>query len=358
MDYWVLDEQFSSVSVLDTFESFIWTDRYREYGDFELFAFPSTELLSSVKDNYYIWNPKSEHLMIVEKQEITTDVEEGARFIVTGRSLESILTRRIVWQQTTISGSLQNGIKTLLNDSIISPTVTDRKIDNFVFIESTDTRITSLEHEEQYTGDNIYEIVKKLCETYDIGFKVIYNFQTGNFEFGLYKGDDRSYAQEVNPYVIFSPNYENIINSDYVHSIEDYKTVTLVAGEGTGLDRKTTTYGSGSGLLRRELFTDARDISQKDDDGNEISDDDYKTLLEQRGKTDLAECPVREGFEGEVEASKMFVYDRDFFLGDTVQVENEFGMTGTSTVSEIIFSQDKEGEAIYPTFLSLQKEDE
>lgn len=358
MEVWILDTDFSSVSVLDTFESLIWTDRYREYGDFEIFAFPTSQLINVAKDDFYLYNPASEHTMIIEHHEVTTDIEEGPRFIVTGRSLESLLTRRIVWNQTTISGSLQNGIKKLITENFIAPEVSERKITNFVFVDSTDPEITKLTHEQQYTGDIVYDVIADLCNTYDIGFKVTLNVDKKRFEFSLYKGKDRSYAQETNPYVVFSPNYENIINSDYTHSIKDYKNVTRIGGEGVGVDRKMTTYGKASGLIRREIFTDARDISSKTDNGEVLSDKDYLNLLQQRGKENLAEYAVKEGFEGEVEASKMFIYGRDFFLGDCVQVQNEFGMSGTSLVSEIVFSQDKDGESVFPTFLSLQKEDE
>ena len=358
MEVWILDTDFSSVSVLDTFESLIWTDRYREYGDFEIFAFPTSQLINDAKDDFYLYNPASEHTMIIEHHEVTTDIEEGPRFIVTGRSLESLLMRRIVWNQTTISGSLQNGIKKLITENFISPEVSERKITNFVFVDSTDPEITKLTHEQQYTGDIVYDVIVDLCNTYDIGFKITLNIDKKRFEFSLYKGKDRSYAQETNPYVVFSPNYENIINSDYTHSIKDYKNVTRIGGEGVGVDRKMATYGNASGLIRREIFTDARDISSKTDDGEVLSDQDYLNLLQQRGKENLAEYPIKEGFEGEVEASKMFIYGRDFFLGDCVQVQNEFGMSGTSLVSEIVFSQDKDGESVYPTFLSLQKEDE
>lgn len=353
MFYYILDTEFKSVMLIDSFESTIWTDRYREEGDFEVFLFPSKEIIANAKDDYYLYNPSSEHLMIIERQEITTDVEEGARFIVTGHSLESILKRRIVWSQTTISGSLQNGIKKLIDENIINPEVEARKISNFVFKESSDTAITKLKHEQQYTGDILYDVIKNLCELYDIGFKIIYNFETGNFEFSLYKGTDRSYNQNRNPYVIFSPNYENIINSDYTHGIEDYKNVTRIGGEGTGVDRVMADYGTAYGLTRREIFTDARDVSKKNDDGTQLSDDEYTNLLQQRGKEKLSEYIIKEGFEGEVEASKMFVYGQDFFLGDCVQVENEFGISGTSLVSEIVFSQDESGETIYPTFVSL-----
>ena len=226
---------------------------------------------------------------------------------------------------------------------------------NFVFVDSSDPEITKLTHEQQYTGDIVYDIIADLCNTYDIGFKITLNIDKKRFEFSLYKGKDRSYAQEINPYVVFSPNYENIINSNYTHSIKDYKNVTRIGGEGVGVDRKMTTYGEASGLIRREIFTDARDVSSKTDNGETISDEVYLDLLKQRGKENLAEYPIKEGFDGEVEASKMFIYGRDFFLGDCVQVQNEFGMSGTSLVSEIVFSQDENGESTYPTFLSLQK---
>lgn len=49
--------------------------------------------------------------MIVEKIQITSDTEDGNHVTVTGRSLESILDRRIVWGQKLLSGNLQNGIK-------------------------------------------------------------------------------------------------------------------------------------------------------------------------------------------------------------------------------------------------------
>lgn len=36
MDVTVLNTNLDAVSIVDVYESFIWTDRYYEYGDFEL----------------------------------------------------------------------------------------------------------------------------------------------------------------------------------------------------------------------------------------------------------------------------------------------------------------------------------
>lgn len=46
MDLLVLNTDFESISVIDTYESMIWTDRYNAYGDFELFFAMDSSLLS------------------------------------------------------------------------------------------------------------------------------------------------------------------------------------------------------------------------------------------------------------------------------------------------------------------------
>ena len=37
MDVTILNTDLDAVSIVDTYESFIWTDRYYAYGDFELY---------------------------------------------------------------------------------------------------------------------------------------------------------------------------------------------------------------------------------------------------------------------------------------------------------------------------------
>lgn len=229
------------------------------------------------------------------------------------------------------------------------------KINNFIFVESTDPAVTSLTLEAQFTGDNLYEAICDLCASKDIGFKITLT-DDGKFAFQLYAGADRTYDQLVNPHVVFSPSFENIINSNYLESKKSLKTVTLVAGEGEGSDRKTKevaiSSGGGSGLGRRELYTDARDISSTTDNGT-LTEAEYNSQLEQRGKEKLADNTVTKTFEGEMETSKMFVYGEDFFMGDMVQIVNEFGIEAKARVVEMIHSQDENGIDFYPTFETI-----
>ena len=54
MELLVLNTDFESVAVIDTYESMIWTDRYNSYGDFEIFFAMDTQLLQYLKEDYYL----------------------------------------------------------------------------------------------------------------------------------------------------------------------------------------------------------------------------------------------------------------------------------------------------------------
>lgn len=352
MDILVLDTELNCIDIVDSYESLIWTDRYDEYGDFELYTTIDQEVLETLRQDRYILTQNSEHAMIIESIVIDTDIEMGDHIKISGKSLESILQRRIVWGRKTISGNLQNGVKSLLEDCIISPTDPDRKIDNFIFEESTDPAITSLEIKAQYTGDELYEIIHKICVEHGLGFKITLN-DDKQFVFKLYAALDRSYNQTVNPYVVFSSNYDNIVNSNYVESKSALKTVTLIAGEGEGAARKFTSVGGGVGLNRRELFTDARDISSENNDGTSISDEDYYSQLEQRGREKLAENVEITSFEGEADVNSTFRYLEDFFVGDIVQIIDDYGHDTKVRIAEIVMSENEEGLSTYPTFRNI-----
>lgn len=356
MELLVLNTNYESIAVLDTYESLIWTDRYNSYGDFEMFFAMDESSLQYLKEDNYLWLKDSEHTMIIEDIRIDADTEDGNHLVVTGRSLESILERRIIWGQRVFAGNLQTAIQTMLNECIISPSIADRKISNFRFVASTDPKITSLTIDNQYTGDDLYTVIKGLCEENNIGFKIILTDDNW-FEFSLYAGVDRSYDQTENPYVVFSPNFENIINSNYFSSKASYRNVTLVAGEGEGTARKTTVVGSGSGLNRREVFTDARDISSETEDGVTLSDTEYYAQLRSKGLKTLADHPITTAFEGEVEVTRLFKYGEDFYIGDIVQIANEYGNEGSAYISELIISRSEEGLSVYPTFKTISKKE-
>ena len=95
---------------------------------------------------------------------------------------------------------------------------------------------------------------------------------------------------------------------------------------------------------------DAKDLQKKKDDGTYYTDNEYATILRQRGKEKLFETGIIEGLSGEVDTTLQFIYRRDWDLGDLVSVENEYGMTATARILEVIEVDDESGYKVTPTF--------
>lgn len=355
MDILVLNKEMESIHIIDEFESMIWVERYSKCGDFELYLPIEYEIISYIKNGYYLWLESSKTVMIIEDIEIVTDNEEGNHMIVTGRSLESILDRRILWEQTILSGGLQSAVEQILLENIISPSIPDRSISNFIFEASDDPRITDLTIDAQFTGNTVYETICSICDSVNIGFRITLS-DDNKFIFKLYSGIDRSYDQLVYPQVVFSPKFDNIISSNYIESDRSLKTVGLVAGEGEGAARRMVVvdsqYGAKSGLDRRELFIDARDLSSNTSWG-ELTNEEYRAQLNQRGVEKLSENIGVSSFEGQIDTTQMYKYGEDYSIGDIVQIINEYGMDTKSRIIEFIISQDLEGTYSYPTFASV-----
>lgn len=354
MDIQILDENFIFVKNLDAYISLIWAERLFEYGDFELYLLMDNEILEYVKLNRYIRIPYSNRLMIIEEIKITTDYESGNKLIIKGKSLESLLNRRIVYSQTRVSSKIQTAVKKLLNENVISPSDQNRKFPNFVFKDTNDQKIDSLKITAQYTGDNLYDVISSICKNVRIGFSIILN-DDNKFEFELYSGKDRSYDQIKNPYVVFSKEYNNLLSSNFKESVSKLKNFALVGGTGEGKDRKTAVVGEEiSGFERRELYVDARDLLDMDENGDPIDDKTYKDQLIERGKTKLSSYKKESRFDGENEVNGQFKYNEDYYIGDLVQIIDEYGNSKVVLITETVISEDSSGLRIYPTFTSLE----
>ena len=380
MEFMVLDKNYDGIAMIDTFTSAIWTVRYDEAGDFEIYTPVRLDYIQAMQIGNYLWNRDSDRLMVIETVEIETDAEEGPQLIVTGRSLESILDRRIVTSSQNFSGNLQSVLFAIIQNEVISSGGT-RRIPGFSLKTSSDSRITSISISElSIRGENVYDVVCSLCQANKVGWRILPK-GAGGFEFELYVGVDRSYAQSVNPYVTFSPSFENLLNSNYIKSFKSYKNSIYAVGtyqkevilqnkykddNGEWVVEEQTTYeeaevvtwqysetATPSGLARREMFIDNGGVNDGEQGGEYTT---WNAVNKEKAIAELGEHQTTTAFEGELEATRQYIYGEDFNIGDIVQVENEFGITGTVYISEIVFSQDANGITITPTFTSTEDE--
>lgn len=351
MLFYILNTSLEVVDVIETYKSYIWTTRYFKSGDFELYIPATHKMINMIKQDYYIIREDDPtQCMIIKKIQITTSIDEGNFLIVTGPSLKSILDRRIIWQQTVLNGYVEQCIRQLISANCIRSTIAERNISNLIL--GAELGITD-KMSAQYTGDNLGEVIRSICNTFGLGYDIILDLDSKKFIFILYKGTDRSYNQNAVPYVVFSNEYENLLKTDYSNDTTQYKNVAKVAGEGEGTARKSFIVGNASGMNRYELFVDARDLSTNE---GEIDTTTYNGLLAEKGNEALAETIILENIEGEVEANHTYKINEDYFLGDVVEVINEYGMEMTPRITEVIESEDESGHYTIPTFSTNQEE--
>lgn len=338
----IMNTSFERLAAIDDYTSLIWTTRYYNTGDFELCVPVNQKNIGLMVQGYYVLREDDENVGIIEHITVQRNEDGAELLIASGRFIQSILGRRIVSQQTTVTGKISECINKLINQNIINPSLTARQISNFV-LGTYDIATTM---KAQYTGKNLLDVVSNICMTYGIGFKVTMN-SSNQFVFSLYQGVDRTYDQNTVPYVIFSDKYDNLLSSEYEENYEDMATAVLVAGEGEGLDRKTLwVTDNQTGLNRREVYKDQRNLQS--DDG-EITDAEYEELLRESGQESLTKYTT--AFTGEVYFDNI-KYKEDVNVGDMCVIENSrWGIYMNSRLVEVIESVAETGEYnIVPTF--------
>lgn len=353
---YVLDQDLQLQGIIDEYVSVIWRPAYYDVGDFEIYLNATDKAIELLRENRYVVRSQDitvengvttyKKVMIIKNLELTTDIENGDFYCVTGRELKYLLHQRIVWGQSILRDTVEYVLRRLIGSNAAHPVEPTRTIPNMQFAEPKGytERI-----EVQISNKQLDEVVTELCQTYGYGWDI---YITDNkLTVDIYKGVDRSYNQTTKPYVVFADSFENIYTTEYVYESEAYANMTLVGGEGEGKDRIYAYVNNDvSGLDRYETFTDAREISQNLDSEDAISHEDYLLLLEEKGRETLAELTTAEGFTGEVLSNLAFKYGEDFNLGDIVTVINKYGITKNVRVLSAIESDDESGTRLIPQF--------
>lgn len=399
---YILNRQYETIGLIDQYYSLIWTTRFRGEGEFEIELPPSTDALYLLQMGNYVQDPNdTETLMIVQDITIETDFEDGSRLKVKGYSLESILRNHIVQKPYVSEDKVDyiSFIRQVLTDNLVSPTNEAQKIPGLVIDQkSISSPVPNLETTLALAvdGDNIYELVDEAAEYLDLGWRIRPLYSTKGMRFEFYLGTDRSYAQLINPWVVFSPSYDNLISSNYFTSLENYANVAYVkspeggtweqdeSGEITPLaDIEDGGGGSGgggggtsypikisrgqyyitvfesaeepSGFDRHAIFLDySSEFQWYDEENNKVlTEAEMTELLRAKALVELGQHKKTEAFDGEVETLRQFVYGVDFEIGDICQMKNEYGRECAIRVSEVVQSVDEGGYSLVPTFTNV-----
>ena len=346
----VFDNLWRYQITIDVYRSLIWTNRYYYCGDFELIIPADKELLPKLLPGFYVMRPDSNEVMIIEKFEITTDRENGDTFKLSGRSLLSLLDRRITWNIGIeyINESPSAVIINLVHDNI-TPSSTDasfaqysptqRYMHGFTLVNLVvDTGETM---SCQSFGENLLDRVSEIAKTYGYGIKVTADpSDVAPYTFTVYQKSDRDIVADVS---------ENIITSTFTNDTTAYKNMAMVGGSGQGVNRwLRTSYldtTEPTDINRRELYVDASDKNQLDENTQT-----YPEVMRATGRQELTNCNHSRVFEATTD--KNLGLD----LGDVVTADNGYGIRVKARVTEIIESWSaEEGHLVVTTFSTWER---
>lgn len=382
MQLFVLDKSFEVVSLCDTFSSLIWTERYSGYGDFELYLPASMANINMFPRGFYLWlieppvldknGRKIEtrnDVMIIEKTELSTDIEDGDQLVISGRSLEALLLRRVIPKKVKYeSTDPREIIKIILNENIVKPSESARKIPNFkIAIDSSQQPDTKDKRSYEFDGDYVYDAIKTICDDYDWGFSLDLksddHWKTSYLAFSIVYGTDRSYEQTDNPYMVFSPKFDNLISSDTIEDDTEFFNSAYVASSEETKDNKTrrlikyVANNTGrSGWDIRETFYTNSDAKLNDGNNNPRPDSDIYLELEKYGKDELKSQKSNDSFDAEIALLESVQYHRDYDIGDIIQFDNAYGVNKTARITEYVRNEDDNGYREYPTFEPFSNE--
>lgn len=414
-DLVLFDKYLNVIGIIDEYRSLIWTERWGDLGDFELYMSPKQESVNMVMQAMYIarmddiceseykgWNPKQyptsnnfRSVMVILERTINTS-ENGDEVVLKGKEALCLLQRRVVMGHYT---SLDESIYEVMIDLWLltwsgpgythfkppaeltsevmaarrfgrkTPVGSDVQQDVFggFTIDAPDGYGDNMVPGIDSMGDNLYDIYITLEKLY--GFKHESRIETAAYgldsqrpmydrvKIYVLPTADRSVNQLENPPVVISEKYDNLVSSSYTDTFTDYSSHAWVAGSldaGYTSAWKGLVYGDDSytGVLRSECYIDDTKEKLLDDEDRQKTWDELLSKYRTDARQKLKDLQRQNIADGEA-LNYNFIYDVDYFLGDIITFENKYGITFDARCTEVVHSIDDDGEVIYPSFTAV-----
>lgn len=358
MEWYTLDANLQRDRVIENFESFIWTERYAAWGDFEILINSNHDSKSLLQTGVRIGMKGSYRVMTIETVSDEFAQDGTKKLTVTGRSMEALLDERAAISMLddltakpkwVITGTPGYVMRYLFSQVCVTGVVSPN--DNIPFYH-TGTLLPAGQIPEPTTSytiefepDTLYNALVKVAEIWSLGFRLVKNGDTGQIYFEVYTGNNRTTFQTVNPPVVFSRSMDSINKSATLISLADRKTVAYVLAKNDA----TIVYADGfdssvSGSERRVLLVKADDIDLAV--GAPLT-----AAMQQRGLEELAKHRTVYAFDGVIPDYQPYIYGIDYNLGDLVEERSPDGFVTKLMVTEQIFACDDSGDFAYPTLM-------
>lgn len=381
-DVLVYDDNWELQTIVDNYESLVWTDKAKECGDFELYMYYDPDIWKIIKLGTFLRIKDSEHTMMIGKRDLKDTFEDAPRMIFTGKSMEYITSRRVVYKQIDVTETPGNIVNKLLDENCIDgpflqqfapdPTNPNKKYRGITGLyrdkSNWQLELGDVKISKQYIGQNIYEAISELVKTYSSSmcYIIVHHTDDNKWRWRLGTGIDHSWNQGTNEWITFSSDFNNLKSSEFAQDNEKYANAFYITGADPGDGKSRITIpierivddtpngGFISGMKRIEKWIDGSNVKLKDENNKDIPMRTYVNELLSYGHASMREYVTETSFAGDVDPKVQWVYMRDYQLGDIVNVIDDMGNGAMCAIDGVTITADRNGIVIMPDFKAIR----
>lgn len=347
----------TKIGIIERFQSCIWNPMYYGQGAFELIVPATPEYVDMLQIYRLLVRDEDESLenndityrnvMVITHLNYSSNTDNGQVIKVTGVSLKSyILGSRVINGYEWLSGNAEQEIYRAVKDQLGgSDAPFYRQWPGF---KTAPLKGLSGQTDIQLFGENLAEWMEETCKEHQYGWDLYITAR--DFVFELYKGTDRTESQSDVLPIIFSKENDNLVSSELDIDYTDYATNAMVAASNE--DSTTgyriyivTPYPIEYPPIRDGRFEIFIDSSVTDGDAGSS----LYAALNAEGLQEIAQRKLV-SFTAEIVPDGIYKLNRDYFMGDVVEVITEYGIKAKARIIDIIYSTDESGTSVVPTF--------
>lgn len=366
MDLMLLDSVTNQpTKLVENYDSLIWTERFNTVGGFEIQAGDVSGFMSLLPEGQRVCIRESNVAMVVETHKIERKKGQAEKVTIVGRSFESILERRVAllsvaansadWrvsgakipsdianyiiQQICVTGALD------ANDIFPAAQVVFQNPPDYltstgptkIFNISKGNLLTTVLGLIQSSSKADATTSPATPQLFPKGIRAVRPAPGSTpITIQMYFGTDRSAT------VYFDATRDLLDDSTYLFSKVGSATTAYVIGTNNAA-KVNKTASIPSGFARRVVLVDGIESAEV-----------VLATLQTQAEQSLAEAKETAMFDGSLNADlSPYKYGVDYFLGDTVKLVGDYGLTQQAIVTEYIRAEDSTGVKGYPTLATV-----
>jgi hypothetical protein len=378
MEFYILDDNFNKISVIEKYTSAVWTERYSKAGDFE-FLFSGAKTPSGFDEGVFIGERESQEIGIIET--IEYDYKQNTAK-ASGFFLPKFLENRVlrvdydstdknVWKigpcppETAMTylmvymvqgaGYGANGLPNPDREEM-------SKLDMFLPGTNPEEFPTSPVGTYAVPFGTVYDGLVSIAEPEGVGWGLyaVPNASSYDLYYRHYRGVDRSKDQSTHEVVIFEPALDTLMDTKEIHSIAGYRNIVHTFAP--NIDPSDYGYAPADirGYAAVPGAEDLRDFKRRTMFVNydDLTVEDYGSVdgiiklwetLNRRAKDVLANNNYVRLLDGQIVPQARYTYGLDYYMGDIITLKGVHDVYQKARIVEYIRSKDATGEKAYPT---------